>query len=88
MIRTLDLPRGPIVGVYMQEQVQWMLRHPISSSSSASDGSAGSGAGGSNSSGLSPPSSYTKECELYLKGLRERELAAADKKEEKVDIVV
>jgi len=32
LIQSLDLPRGPIVGKYMQEQVRWMLLHPSSTS--------------------------------------------------------
>jgi len=37
LIQSLDLPNGPVVGRYMQEQVQWMLRNP--------DGGEGGGAG-------------------------------------------
>jgi len=33
LIQSLSLPRGPIVGKYMQEQVRWMLLHPSSSAS-------------------------------------------------------
>jgi hypothetical protein len=28
LMSTLNLPRGPTVGVYMEEQVRWMLAHP------------------------------------------------------------
>ena len=28
IIKALDLPRGPAVGIYLQEQVRWMLLHP------------------------------------------------------------
>mmetsp|Transcript_50787 Transcript_50787/g.57551 ORF Transcript_50787/g.57551 Transcript_50787/m.57551 type:complete len:84 (-) Transcript_50787:78-329(-) len=28
LIRVLDLDRGPEVGVYMQEEVKWMLTNP------------------------------------------------------------
>lgn len=28
ILKSLDLPRGPIIGIYLQEQVKWMLMNP------------------------------------------------------------
>jgi len=28
LIKSLDLPKGPLVGVYLDDQVRWMLQHP------------------------------------------------------------
>lgn len=28
IVKSLDLPRGPAVGTYLEEQVKWMLEHP------------------------------------------------------------
>jgi tRNA nucleotidyltransferase (CCA-adding enzyme) len=29
LIKALDLPKGPMIGTYLEEQVKWMLRHPL-----------------------------------------------------------
>jgi tRNA nucleotidyltransferase (CCA-adding enzyme) len=28
LIQILDLPKGPMIGIYLEEQVKWMLQHP------------------------------------------------------------